>query len=278
VLPHLLENPADYVPANVPRHDVLLAINIHEQVLLEMIEQCSEWGTQGVVAPVEAPGWISGATRSAAEAIAARTALEVAFPKPFCAFDPPAGGVLARFREYFHIGRPQVEVEVCDGRIAAAGVKVSAACGATYHVARWLVGRRVDDDLEHDVVARRMHSYPCSASMRWDSEINETILHIAGEAHAAIIAPLTGKGAAVSEMIMSPIGVMIQRPASLQENVQNVETAKHAILDALAREGCVSLASMRKTRKLTPAALNSAVLILKQEGRLRTEGQTICAS
>ncbi len=275
VLPHLLETPADSVPVDVPPHDVILALDIHEQVLLEIMKRCSSWGTRGVVAPIEAPGWITPATRLSAEAIARETGLEVAFPKPFCAFDPPSGTVLAEFREYFHIGKPEVKIEVRDERIASAEVKVSAACGATYYVARWLVGKRVDEELEHDVVSRRMHSYPCTASMKWDDEINETILHVAGDAHAAIVAPLTQNTARVAKMIKSPVGVMVQSPVPVQENVQKIEKAKEAILAALAKDECVSLTQLRVKRNLTSAAASTALLILKQEGKVKTRGQSI---
>lgn len=275
VLPYLLENPADYVPQAIPPHEILLAINIHEQILIETLKRCAAWGARGVVVPIEAPDWVGGSARREARAICRETGVEIAFPKPFCNFDPPARSLLAEFRERFHIGKPSVKLTLRNGKIEEACVKVSAACGATYYVARWLVGRRVDEDLKHEVISKRLHSYPCTASMKWDDEIGDTILHVAGDAHYEILAPLKKEAPEQPAMVRSPIGKMVLKPAPVQENVTNVETAKEAILKELAGRGTVSLQSLRKKRKLTPAAIHTALLLLKQEGKIRTAGREI---
>ena len=276
VLPHLLEKPAEHLPADIPRHDVALAINIHEQVLIEFLKRMTEFGTRGVVAPMESPDWVSHAAREQAREICGGTGVEVDFPKPFCDFAPAAGSFLADFRTRFCIGRPDVELTVTDGIIEKAHVRVSAACGATYFVARWLAGRSVDDDLKYDVVARRMHSYPCTASMAWDDELGDTVMHVASRAHYAILAPLGGEVRdAGSEMVPSPVGGMIPKPVPPKENIENIERAKEAILQDLARRGSASLRDLRKSRRISPAAMNSALLLLKQAGRIRTDGDRI---
>ena len=50
-LPYLLESPSDHVPDGMPPHDVLLAVCVHEQVLLEVLRRCPGWGTKAVVVP-----------------------------------------------------------------------------------------------------------------------------------------------------------------------------------------------------------------------------------
>ena len=275
-LPYLLENPAEHVPADIPHHDVALAINIHEQVLVEFARRCGRYGTRGLVVPMEAHDWVSGAAREQTRDICDRTGIEVDFPKPFCDFDPPAGSFLAGFRSQFCIGKPDVELTVADGIITEACVGVSAACGATYYVARWLVDRSVGDDLAHEVVAKRLHSYPCMASMAWDDELGDTVLHVAGEAHYEILAPLGVRSAGDEvDMVPSPVGGMIPRPAPPKENIENIERAKAAILADLARYGSTSLQDL--TRRCGPnlAAAQSALLLLKQAGKIRTEGGKI---
>jgi len=275
-MPYLLENPAEHVPAGIPPHDVALAINIHEQVLVEFLTRCEAFGTRGLVAPLEARDWVSRSARRQARRIADRIGVEVDFPKPFCDFDPPAGSVLAAFRSRFCIGKPDVELTVTDGVIAKADVRVSAACGATYYVARWLEGRRVTDDLAHDVVAKRLHSYPCTASMAWDDELGDTVLHVAGQAHYDILAPLGVRpGDDEEEMIASPVGGMIRKPTPPKENIENIERAKGAILADLARHGSASLKELRTRCPASPAAIHSALLLLKQAGHIRTEGDRI---
>ena len=275
ILPYLLEKPRDYVPRDIPAHDILLAINIHEQILIEILKSCGDAGARGVVVPLEAGDWVSGTARSEARAICEENDVEICFPKPFCSFDPPSGTVLAEFRRRFHIGKPEVELELRGDTIERAYVNVSAACGATYYVARWLAGKRVDDDLKYQVISKRLHSYPCTASMKWDDELGDTPLHVAGQAHYEILAPLRETAPEEPGMVMSPVGRMVLKPVPVQENIENVERAKRAILEELRRKGTVSLAGLKRERKITPAAMHSALLILKQEGKIRTEGPKI---
>jgi thymidylate synthase len=274
VLPYILENPLQYVPKQVPRHDILLVVGIHEQILIEFVKQCKKWGTKGVVVPLEGPDWITHSGRAQAQKICEANGIEISFPKPFCAFKPPEGGVLAQFRRYFGVGFPEVELTVKNDRIVKTNVKVSGGCGSTYYIARWLLGKHVDDDLEFDVLSKRLHSYPCTASMERDPELNDdTCLHIAGQAHREILLSL--KGAAKPEekpqMVLSPIGKMVQKAASPSENLKNIEDAKSLILSRLQNGSSVTLAKLRKAGKITPAAIHSALLLLKQEGRIKVE-------
>ena len=276
VLPYLLEKPAEHVPADIPPHDVALAINIHEQVLIEFLKRSAEFGTRGVVVPMESPDWVSGAAREQARQICARIGVEVDFPKPFCDFAPAADSFLAEFRTRFHIGKPDVKLTVKDRIIEKAHVRVSAACGATYFVARWLAGRSVDDDLKYDVVARMMHSYPCTASMAWDDELGDTVMHVASQAHYEILTPLGAEDRDDGmEMVPSPVGGMIPKPVPVRENIENIERAKEAILEDLVRHGGASLRDLGKRRGISPAAMNSALLLLKQVGKIRIEGDRI---
>ncbi len=276
VLPYLLEDPARHVPGAVPPHELLLAIDVHEQVLLEFLRRAPRWGTRGVVVPLEAGDWLSGSGRQEARRICSERAIEIAFPKPFCDFDPPAGSVLAEFRDRFHVGRPAVSLRVRRGRIASAHVEVSAACGATYYVARWLAGQRVDDDLKFEVVAKRMHSYPCTASMQWDQEIGDTPMHVAAQAHYEILAPLARPaGPAGPAMVRSPVGTMVAKPVPARENIRKIRKARQVILDELAARGVATLAGLRRKPGVTPAAVYTALVLLQQEGKVRTDGERI---
>jgi len=270
-LPFLLEKPSRHLPREIPPHDVLLAINVHEQILVEALKRCS---FRGAVVPIEAPDWVSACARADAEVICRDKGAEISFPKPFCAFDPPAGGVLAEFRRRFHIGRPQVELTVRDGRIERAYVEVSAACGATYYVARGLEGRSLDDDLEHEVVSKRLHSYPCTASMKWDDEIGDTCLHVAAHAHLDILAPLGIRADDEADTVISPLGKVVAKPVPTRENIRNIENAKEVILQAVAA-GSVPLQKLLKRPDIPPAAVLSALLLLKQEGKIGMVGRMI---
>jgi hypothetical protein len=277
-LPHVLESPAAMVPDNVPQHDVLLVICVHEQILLETLKLAAEYGTKAVVVPIEAPGWVSSATRTEAQAICEQAGIEIAFPKPFCAFDPPAGSVLAEFRNRFHIGRPDVKLTTSDGIITNAEVHTSAACGATYCIARWLRDRAVDDNLEIEVVAKRFSGYPCTASMEWDDELNDTIMHIAGHAHFDILSQVKPVAALQDEMVDSPMGRKLIKPIPPEENLQNIDRARQLILDAITEQGALPLAALRNLKGVSPAAANSALILLKQKGVVRIEAGAIVAA
>jgi len=270
VLPYLIEKPQQHVPADVPAHDAILAIHIHEQILLEMLQHCPRWGTRCVVVPLEAPDWMSPGARTKAAALCRANRVEIDFPKPLCGFKPPPGTALAEFREYFHIGYPDVEVAVENGIITKANVKVSAACGSTYYIARWLVGRSVDDDLATEVISKRLHSYPCTASMERDPELfDDTPLHVAGEAHKKILAPIKDLPDATHDRVLSPMGRWVLKAPSATDTLKSIERAKELILEEHRIHGAVTFERLHaKAPDLNHTAYISALLLLKKEGRL----------
>lgn len=278
VLPFVLEKPGKYVPANMPAHDVLIAIHVHEQILLEILARCGQWGTKGVVVPLEAPGWVSGAAIRQALEICARNNIEISFPRPFCSFNPPRGGVLAEFRKSFRIGFPDVDLTVKNGVIIKARVNVSAACGATYYVARWLVGRAVCADLKTEVISRRWHSYPCTASMEWDDELGHTPLHAAGQAHYGILSAARVGTIESARPIITPLGKVLPGPAPVSDNIRNIENAKKVVMAELEIHPQISLEQIKKKEHISPASIHSAILLLKKDMKIRTMGTTIMKS
>jgi len=268
VLPYLLEKPSGYVPQRLPPHEVIIAINIHDQILLEILKECKAWGTKAVVVPLEGPGWVSPATMKEANRICEGNKIEISFPKPFCSFKPLQESLLSRFRAEFHIGFPEVDLTVEGGKITRAFVNVSSPCGATYYVARWLVGRKMDAQLRFHVVSKRLHSYPCTASMEWDDEIGDTVLHLAGRIHNQIVEPFEKFPGEEESLIMTPMGIMLPKPVPVEENLRNIENATCAILKKLEGRKWVSLHELREMEDASPAAINSALIILKREGQI----------
>ena len=271
VLPYVIEKPAHYVPTDVPPHDALLAIHVHEQILLEILKHCGRWGTKCVVVPLEAPDWMSQSARTQAIAICQASGVEIAFPKPFCGFRPSPGSALAAFRDYFHIGYPEVELTIDHGKITQANVIASGACGSTYYIARWLIGRSLEDDLVTEVISKRLHSFPCTASMERDPELgDDTPLHIAGQAHNMILAKVKDIPPPLTDQVLSPHGKWIQKAASATDTRKNIERAKALILEEVQARGTYALDQVRaKAPDLNPAAFVSAALLLKKEGKLR---------
>ncbi len=186
-LPYLLDDPEHYLPDKVPGHDVLLAIGVHEEILLAFARRFSHAG--GIVVPLEGSSWLSPYIRIRIEELAGERNLELSVPKPFCSFDP-GSGLLEEFSTQLRIGKPQVSFRLKEGRIHRAAVTRSAPCGATYYVARRLEGLRADDDLVHTLDAL-LSSYPCTAGREVDREFGDSIIHRAVQLQRDLLQPLS---------------------------------------------------------------------------------------
>jgi len=182
LLPVLLDKQYNYLPDKLPPHDILIAIQIHEEILIDLPEYSAEAGGRAIIAPVEAPEWVSRWAKGKLIENAEKCGLEVSVPKPFCDLKPGEGDVIDAFIEHFQIGKPQFEVASLDGRIARAFARISAPCGNSHYVAHSLQGCPVNDNLQFEV-SHYWHSFPCTASMKQDSELGDTILHRGGQIH-----------------------------------------------------------------------------------------------
>ncbi len=184
---YYIDDPEKYLPKKLPSHDLLSAINIHEDILLALPKAAKKAGAKGIIVPIEHPDWLTRWARNKVKQICAGLKLECAFPKPFCSLKKnKAHPHIDKFIDYFHIGRPKLEIKVKDNVIKKARVIRSAPCGTTYYVAHKLIGKRLDENIDA-VVAKYWHSYPCIASMKMDPELGDTILHKGGYIHYDIV-------------------------------------------------------------------------------------------
>jgi hypothetical protein len=173
LLPVMLEDAEEYLPQSVKSHDVVVAIAVHEEILISFLEHFDT--AKGVIIPLEEPWWISPYARNRIQTLGEQRGMEVAFPKPFCSLDAEEG-VLGSFRKQFKVGKPEMAYRVADGIIRDARVRCSAPCGATYFVARNMVGRRVHRDLVQHMDTL-LSAYPCTASTEVDREFGDSIIH-----------------------------------------------------------------------------------------------------
>lgn len=190
-LPLMLEeDPAQYLPPVSAFSGVhtVLAINLHQDILLSLPEICSQVGVKALVVPLEDSLWLPGGARRQVQQKARGTDLEIVFPKPFCALkESEAHPEVNKFIRYFRIGVPRFSIRKLDGVIQEARVLQSSPCGAAYFVARNLAGVPDGEKLP-EIVGNKWHNYPCTASMKTDRELKDTILHYAGELHQAEVA------------------------------------------------------------------------------------------
>ncbi len=202
VLPYYIDRPRDYLGEQLAPHDITLAINIHEELLLALPAMAAEAGSQAIIAPCEHPAWISRWARDTVGKRCRELGLGWAAPKPFCSLTPGRHPAIDRFMEYFHVGFPELEVTVKDGLIRETRVRRSAPCGNTYYVAFNLKGATADASVI-ERVAKYWHSFPCVASMEMDHELGDTILHLSGYHHYEAI-----------RQALAEVGITIEVPRS----------------------------------------------------------------
>ncbi|NQT25198.1 hypothetical protein HQ585_07580 [candidate division KSB1 bacterium] len=186
ILPALLDEPEEYLPSNVPEYDILLALGIHEQILLAFAN-CFPI-SRGIIVPQERSDWLSPYAIDRLRELGGSQGIETAFPKPFCSFNPK-NGILKTFKEEFRIGRPEFEMSVSDGKIQNMQVGCSAPCGASYYVARHLPGLSPGEELilKADML---LSAYPCTADHAIDREFNDSITHQAVKIQARVLEDL----------------------------------------------------------------------------------------
>ncbi|MEM3013715.1 MAG: DUF166 family protein [Candidatus Bathyarchaeia archaeon] len=173
-----LEYPENLFPTDAAKCNVIIAIGLHPDLLHAVPLFIEKTDAKALIVPIEEENWCSAASQRYLSSTLLNMGVEYAFPKPFCSFDYSHGPILNEFIKKFRIGKPKLEVEVRYDTIHRVYVSRSAPCGSTWYVAQCIKGRRTENI--EDVVAVAHHSYPCTASMTIDPQLNDTILHKAG--------------------------------------------------------------------------------------------------
>jgi hypothetical protein len=174
-LPPVLDDAAEYLPTELGAADVVVAINIHPEMLLEIPRMVAGAATRALIAPIEDPTWVKPGLQKQVTLECSRRGLESAFPKPFCALEPTTP-VIQEFCEEFRVGVPTFRFAVENGSIAEVEVMLGAPCGLTDFVAEKLVGMAADDGLP-EKAGQLHHTYPCFSTMTMDPALGDTIMH-----------------------------------------------------------------------------------------------------
>jgi hypothetical protein len=174
-LPPVLDEAAEFLPSELGSGHVVIAIDIHPELLLEIPRQVQGGSVAALIAPIEDPNWIKPGLQRQATQVCARHEIESAFPKPFCALQPVTPAI-AEFCEEYRVGVPTFRLRVSGGKVVEAEAVSGSACGLTDAVAQQLVGLPADDSLP-EKAGQFHHAYPCLASMNLDPATDETIMH-----------------------------------------------------------------------------------------------------
>lgn len=178
-LPVYIEEPEKYLPLSFPENDVLLAINLHPDILAEIPAMAKKAGSRLIIAPVEEPGWLTQGLRCQMKDKCEKAGIVFAAPKPFCSLKKGDDPLIDQFIEEFKIGFPGFIIGMQNNNIATVQVLSSQPCGCAYYVAQKLKNVPVNNKLD-EVISNAHHAYPCTAGMDRDAELKDTILHKAG--------------------------------------------------------------------------------------------------
>ena len=176
-LPLIIDDAADFIPEQVSQAQVVIAVQLHPNLLAELPYVMGENGSQGkaLLVPREDPSWVRPGLIGQVTRACARFGIESAFPKPFCELEPITP-VIREFSEQYAAGKPMLSIECQDGKIASAKCLRSSPCGLTAWAAGQLAGTPCDASLLQKL-ADLLHQRPCLATMVPDPEIGDTIMH-----------------------------------------------------------------------------------------------------
>jgi len=172
-LPEFIEDLTPYLPDNLPESDLIIAVGLKGDINLLVPEIARKTGAKSIIISSNQPTQIPPGLRNEVERDAGD--IKTVFAKPFCTLKPTGDQYIDEFVQYF--GKPKLEVDAHQ-LIKKVEVKRDAPCGCTAYVASALESVPVED--AEFVAAEKFHNYPCLSSMAKDSELNDSILHVAG--------------------------------------------------------------------------------------------------
>jgi hypothetical protein len=189
VLPHVIDEPEDFVPSTLPPADLLLCFQEDAraaQLIPEIARRC---GAKAVIGAIDREEWLPRGLAGQLSRWFADTGVAAVFPKPLCSLTEESSGLreaavtyrsapISVFARRF--GRPSFEI-MCDresGAIRSVDVIRDACCGCARAAASRLVGVSIDRAEETAGLAH--HHHPCMASMGVDPDFNDTLMHVSG--------------------------------------------------------------------------------------------------
>ncbi|MGA9191327.1 MAG: DUF166 family protein [Anaerolineales bacterium] len=186
-MPLVVDDPDEFLPDTLPQVDLLLALGDTPGLVQLVPDAVRMSGAKAVLAPIDRETALPDGLAHQLKGWLADMGVPAVFPKPFCSltqdsinfpplvttYDDP---LIQRFAARF--GRPQVEIEVADGRVSRVVIIRQAACGCTQSIAESLPGVPVADAPE--AAALMHHHYPCLASMNIDRDYQDTLMHVSG--------------------------------------------------------------------------------------------------
>jgi hypothetical protein len=176
-LPIIIDEPNDFLPKNPPMVDLLIPLSESPSLAQLIPDFAKITKTRAVIVPIDNHNWVPSGMRNQIIKELDKSNLPHVFPKPFCTLEPKTeNAIINSFARFF--GKPELKITVENKIIKKVEVLRGAPCGCSNFVAEKLVGVSEDNAVLQSGIF--FHNYPCLASMEWDLEVNETLMHIAG--------------------------------------------------------------------------------------------------
>jgi hypothetical protein len=188
--PIVIDDPADFIPAQLPPTDLLLSFAEHKGVVELLPDLARISAAKAVLAPVDSEAWLPRGLARQLHGWLENIGVACATPKPLCSLTETDYLVTRRQRRTYsdpyisafarHFGQPglSLTIDPQSSLIIAAQVHRDAVCGCARYVAQKLIGVSVAD--AEYTAGMAHHHYPCLASMGIDSDFGDTLMHISG--------------------------------------------------------------------------------------------------
>jgi hypothetical protein len=187
VIPPIVDDPEDYLPEALPQADLVIALGDVAGLAQLIPDVVRKVGAKAVIAPIDRITSLPQGLAMQLKGWLEQMGVAAAFPKPFCSLTETSynrtplvvkyeDAHIARFARHF--GKPEITVDVDQGKIKATQVVRDAACGCGRYVSENLVGTLVEDALEEAGMLH--HHFPCLASMTKDVDYFDTLMHVSG--------------------------------------------------------------------------------------------------
>jgi hypothetical protein len=160
-LPDFIEDPEEFVDQlNLDPHifgsDVIITYSLHPDVTPEIARMAGKGGAEAIIIPGGI--WRAGSI-SELQKIADEYDIYIEVDEICCTLEKSGIPALDAFAE--KLGRPKIDVEVKDGCINSVKVIRGSPCGSTWHMAKEVVGKTVEEAPAWAGLS--CQQYPCRA-------------------------------------------------------------------------------------------------------------------
>lgn len=185
--PILIDDPSEYLPEKFEEHDLVVALGIHEDILMELPKIIKKSGGKALIVPLESREWLTKWVREKTIEECKKYNIQYAFPKPFCSLEFGEFDVINQFINKYRLGKPKFRLQIDKKKvIVKAEVLINTPCGNLYDIEKELCGKKLGEEAR-EVVARYWHKFSCLGDVHIDPEVEDTIVHIGGHIHYSAI-------------------------------------------------------------------------------------------